>query len=194
MLSICFMLPLFLFFFPFIIIRLRLITSQHCSGFCHTLAWISHGVTYIPHPDPPSHLPLHLIPLGLPSAPGPSNCLMHPTWAGDLFLFPVSLPAIIVWWFSVRIFSPSYFSIFCLWFSFMFCGYYEICVNFSNIKQSFFAYRIFSSFVHTGFTLFFFLFYVIVSNYLFLHLVFTANWSRYGYFYCFFSFSLLCYN
>ena len=23
--------------------------------------------------------------LGLPSAPGPSTCLMHPTWAGDLF-------------------------------------------------------------------------------------------------------------
>ena len=30
-------------------------------------------------------LPLHPIPLGLPSAPGPSTCLMHPTWAGDLF-------------------------------------------------------------------------------------------------------------
>ena len=55
------------------------------SGFCHTLTWISHGYTCIPHPDPPSHLPLHLIPLGLPSAPGPSTCLMHPTWAGDLF-------------------------------------------------------------------------------------------------------------
>ena len=25
----------------------RLITSQHCSGFCHTLTWISHGVTCI---------------------------------------------------------------------------------------------------------------------------------------------------
>ena len=33
----------------------------------------------------PPHLPLHPIPLGLPSAPGPSTCLMHPTWAGDLF-------------------------------------------------------------------------------------------------------------
>ena len=43
------------------------------------------GFTCIPHPDPPSHLPLHPIPLGLPSAPGPSTCLMHPTWAGDLF-------------------------------------------------------------------------------------------------------------
>ena len=57
----------------------------NCSGFCHTLKWISHGFTCVPHPDPPSHLPLHPIPLGLPSAPGPSTCLMHPTWAGDLF-------------------------------------------------------------------------------------------------------------
>ena len=31
---------------------------------------MSHGFTCVPHPDPPSHLPLHLIPLGLPSAPG----------------------------------------------------------------------------------------------------------------------------
>ena len=72
-------------FFSFICISWRLITSQYCSGFCHTLTWISHAVTCIPHPDPPSHLSLHLIPLGLPSAPGPSICLMHPTWAGDLF-------------------------------------------------------------------------------------------------------------
>ena len=37
------------------------------------------------HPDPCSYLPIHPIPLGLPSAPGLSTCLMHPTWAGDLF-------------------------------------------------------------------------------------------------------------
>ena len=71
---------IFIFF-----ISWRLITLQYCSGFCHTLTWISHGYTCIPHPNPPSHLPLHPIPLGLPSAPGPSTCLMHPTWAGDLF-------------------------------------------------------------------------------------------------------------
>ena len=75
----------YFFFFPFIFISWRLITLQYCSGFCHTLTWISHGVTCIPHPDPPSHLPLHPIPLDLPSALGPSTCLMHPTWAGDLF-------------------------------------------------------------------------------------------------------------
>ena len=57
------------FFFPFIFTSWKLITSQHCSGFCHTLTWISHGATCIPHPDPPSHLPLHPIPLGLPSVP-----------------------------------------------------------------------------------------------------------------------------
>ena len=72
-------------FFSFIFISWRLITLQYCSGFCHTLTWISRGVTCVPHPDPPSHLPLHPIPLGLPSAPGPSTYLMHPTWAGDLF-------------------------------------------------------------------------------------------------------------
>ena len=56
-----------------------------CSEFCHTLKWNSHGFTCVPHPSPPSHLPLHPLPLGFPSAPGPSACLMHPTWAGDLF-------------------------------------------------------------------------------------------------------------
>ena len=49
----------FFFFFPFIFIIWRLITLQYYSGFCHTLTWISHGFTCIPHPDPPSHLPLY---------------------------------------------------------------------------------------------------------------------------------------
>ena len=75
----------FLFFSHLFFISWRLITLQYCSGFCHTWTWISHGFTCIPHPDPPSHLPLYSIPLGLPSAPGPSTCLMHQTWAGDLF-------------------------------------------------------------------------------------------------------------
>ena len=47
------------FFFPFIFISWRLITLQYCSGFCHTLTWISHGSTCVPHPNPPSHLPLY---------------------------------------------------------------------------------------------------------------------------------------
>ena len=71
------------FFFPVIFISWRLITLQYCSGFCHTLIWISHGFTCISHPDTPSHLPPHPIPLGLPSAPAPSTCFMHPTWADE---------------------------------------------------------------------------------------------------------------
>ena len=75
----------FFFFFPLIFICWKLITLQYCSDFCHTLTWISHGFTCVPHPDPPSRLPPHPIPLGLPSAPALSTCLMHPTWTGDLF-------------------------------------------------------------------------------------------------------------
>ena len=72
-------------FFPFIFISWRLITLQYCSVFCHTFTGISHGFACVPHPEPPSHLPLHPIPLGLPSAPALSTCLMHPIWTGDLF-------------------------------------------------------------------------------------------------------------
>ena len=68
---------LFYFIFSFIFTSWRLITLQYCTGFCHTLTWISHGFTCVPHPDPPSHLPLHLIPLGLPSAPGPTTFFTH---------------------------------------------------------------------------------------------------------------------
>ena len=78
-------------FFSFIFISWRLITLQYCSGFCHTLTWISHGFTCVPHPDPPSRLPPHPIPLGLPSAPAPSTCLMHPTWAGEIIFYQGSL-------------------------------------------------------------------------------------------------------
>ena len=66
--------PLYLFIFPFIFISWRLITLQYCSGFCHTLTWISHGFTCVPHPDPLSRLPPHPIPLGLPSAPALVSC------------------------------------------------------------------------------------------------------------------------
>ena len=75
----------FFFFFSFVFISWRLITLQYCSGFCHTLTWISHKFTCVPRPDPPSHLLPHPIPLGLPSTPALSTCLMHSTWAGDLF-------------------------------------------------------------------------------------------------------------
>ena len=41
--------------------------------FCHTLTWICHVCTCVPHPEPPSHLRPHPIPLGPPSAPAPST-------------------------------------------------------------------------------------------------------------------------
>ena len=62
--------------FLFFLINLfnwRIITLQYCSGFCHTLTWISHGCTCVPHPERPSHLPPHPVPLGHPSAPALST-------------------------------------------------------------------------------------------------------------------------
>ena len=59
---------LFLNFKLIYLFNWRLITLQYCSGFCHTLTWISHGCTCGPHPEPPSHLPPHPIPQGHPSA------------------------------------------------------------------------------------------------------------------------------
>ena len=50
--------PVF-FFFSLIFISWRLSTLQYCSGFCHTLTWISHGFTCVPHPYSPSRLPPH---------------------------------------------------------------------------------------------------------------------------------------
>ena len=41
--------------------------------FCHTSTCICHGCTRVPHPEPPSHLLPHTIPLGHPSVPAPSN-------------------------------------------------------------------------------------------------------------------------
>ena len=40
--------------------------------FCHTSTWIRHTYTRVPHPEFPSLLPPHIIPLGLLSAPAPS--------------------------------------------------------------------------------------------------------------------------
>ena len=55
-LSLCFF---FFSFFSFIFISWRLITLLYCSGFCHTLTWISHGFTCVPHPIPlPTSFPI----------------------------------------------------------------------------------------------------------------------------------------
>ena len=61
------------FFFFFFFAKKRLITLQHCSGFCHTLTWITHGCTCVSHPEPHSHLPPHPISQGHPSAPALST-------------------------------------------------------------------------------------------------------------------------
>ena len=37
------------------------------------MTWIYHGCSWVPHPEPPSHLPPHTIPLGHPSAPALST-------------------------------------------------------------------------------------------------------------------------
>ena len=67
----------FFFFFYF---NWRLITLQYCGSFCHTFTWISQGCTCVPHPEPPSHLPPHPIPVHQAWAP----CLMHLTWTDFL--------------------------------------------------------------------------------------------------------------
>ena len=63
---------IFLFFLN--LFNWRLITLQYCSGFCHTLTWISHGCPHVfPILTPPSHLPPHPSPQGHSSAPALST-------------------------------------------------------------------------------------------------------------------------
>ena len=52
----------FVFFFSFIFISWRLITSQHFSGFCHTLKWISQELHVFPILiPPPTSLPTQIL-------------------------------------------------------------------------------------------------------------------------------------
>jgi len=53
--------------------------------FCHILKWIHHRHTRVPHPEPYSLLPPHIILLGCPSAPAQASSIMHRTWTGDSF-------------------------------------------------------------------------------------------------------------
>ena len=50
----------FIVFNLFIYFNWRLITLKYCNAFCHTLTWISHGCTCVPHAEPCLHLPPHL--------------------------------------------------------------------------------------------------------------------------------------
>ena len=62
----------------------RLITLQYCSGFCHTLTWISHGCTCVPHPEPPPTCSPSR-PSGSSQCPSPERPVLCRTWTGDLF-------------------------------------------------------------------------------------------------------------
>ena len=55
----------------FIYFNWRLITLQYCSGFCHTLTWVSHGFTCVPHPE-------SLLPPSSPSHPSRSSQCTSP--------------------------------------------------------------------------------------------------------------------
>ena len=64
-------------FFLFIYLFLEANYFTILYWFCHTLTWIRHGCTCVPHSEPSSQLPPHPIPLGHPSAPAGSPCIMH---------------------------------------------------------------------------------------------------------------------
>ena len=74
------------FIFLFIFISWRLITLQYCSGFCHTLTWISHVFTCIS----PSQSPLP--PPSPPNPSGSSQCTRpkHLSHASNLGWWSVS--------------------------------------------------------------------------------------------------------
>ena len=72
----------FFLFAIYIYFNWRLISLQY--WFCDTSTWICHGCTRVPCPEPPSHLPPHIIPLGHPSAPAPS--ILYRTSTGNSFL------------------------------------------------------------------------------------------------------------
>ena len=60
-------LPFFFFFYLLLLFYFKIL-----YWFYHTSTWIHDGCTCVPHPEPPSDLPSHTIPLGHPNAPAPS--------------------------------------------------------------------------------------------------------------------------
>ena len=56
------------FIFKLIYFNWNLIILKYCSIFCHTLIWISHRCTCVPHSKTACYLPPHPIPQGHPSA------------------------------------------------------------------------------------------------------------------------------
>ena len=63
---------LLFFFLIFKIFIFTLFCFTILYWFCHTLTWISHGYTWVPNPEPHSHLPPHIVSLDQPCAPAPS--------------------------------------------------------------------------------------------------------------------------
>ena len=59
-------------FLIYLVVFWRLITLQYCIGFAIYQHESAMGV-YVPHPEPPFHLPSHTSPLGHPSAPALST-------------------------------------------------------------------------------------------------------------------------
>ena len=68
-------------FFLFLIFIFTLFYSTILYWFCHTLTWIHHECTWVPNPEPPSHLPPHIISLEHPRAPAPS--ILYPVSSID---------------------------------------------------------------------------------------------------------------
>ena len=79
-----FMVKILFFFFSVLFIYL-FIYFTILYWFCHTLTWIHHRCMYVSHPELPSHLLSHPIPVGHPSVPAGAPYLMHQTWTGDSF-------------------------------------------------------------------------------------------------------------
>ena len=61
----------FTYFFSFFL-NFTLFYFTILYWFCHTSTWIRHRCTWVPNPEPSSHLPPHIISLGHPSTPAPS--------------------------------------------------------------------------------------------------------------------------
>ena len=109
----------FFFFFSFIFISWKLITLQYCSGFCHTLTWISHGFTCVPHPNPP----LRLLPPSPAHPSGSSQCTSpeHLSHASSLGWWSVS-PLIVYLFQCCSLWTAESKSLFCTSVSlFLFC-------------------------------------------------------------------------
>ena len=96
-----FLSDIFIIFFSFIFISWRLITLKYYSAFCHTLTWISHGFTCVPHPDPTS-LPipyLWVIPVHQPQAlvsciqPGLAICFILDNIHVSMLFSQIILPS-----------------------------------------------------------------------------------------------------